>query len=71
MKDLLLKKGEFTGNFINTYPSQFNAAVATTRGHINLFFTKDKPLFLYKLSDQDHGLNMGYIIARFIEKGKN
>lgn len=69
-RDLYIKQVSLKGNFITTYPSQFNAAVTSTRGHVMLFFGNKKPLLLFKSSDKDYGIDMGYIVADVKTKTK-
>lgn len=60
-RDIYIRKGNLNGEFITDYPSQFNAAVSSTRGHIHLYFGENKPLLLVKTNDFDYGLNMSYV----------
>lgn len=69
-RDLYVKQINLKGDFITTYPSQFNAAVTSTRGHVMLFFGNNKPLLLYKSSDKDYGIDMGYIVSNVKSKVK-
>lgn len=69
-RDLYVKQVSLQGDFITTYPSQFNAAITSTRGHVMLFFGNNKPLLLYKSSDKDYGLDMGYIVSNVKLKTK-
>ncbi len=61
-RDIYVKQAKFTGNFIAEYPSQFNAAVKTTKGHVKLYFGEGKPLLLVKSNNLDYGLDMSYIV---------
>lgn len=62
-RDIYIKQGNLSGDFTTDYPSQFNAAVTSTRGHINLYFGDNKPILLVKTNDLDYGLNMSYIVS--------
>lgn len=63
-RDIYIKNGNLNGEFTTDYPSQFNAAVSSTRGHIHLYFGENKPLLLVKTNDFDYGLNMSYIVSQ-------
>jgi len=63
-RDIYIRKGNLNGEFTTDYPSQFNAAVSSTRGHIHLYFGENKPLLLVKTNDFDYGLNMSYIVSQ-------
>jgi hypothetical protein len=62
-RDIYIKQGNLTGEFITEYPSSYNAAVGSTKGHITLYFGDKKPLLLCKTSDLDYGLDLSYIVA--------
>lgn len=62
-RDIYTKQSNLNGEFTTDYPSQFNAAVSSTKGHIKLYFGDNKPLLLIKSSDEDYGLSMSYIVA--------
>ena len=63
-RDIYTKRSNFNGEFIIDYPSQFNAAISSTKGHIQLYFGDNKPILVIKSSDADYGLDMSYIVAK-------
>jgi len=63
-RDIYIRNGNLDGEFTTDYPSQFNSAVSSTRGHIHLYFGENKPLLLVKTNDLDYGLNMSYIVTQ-------
>ncbi|KKN58996.1 hypothetical protein LCGC14_0546710 [marine sediment metagenome] len=67
-RGIYVKSSSFTSDFSTTYSSQFNAAISSTRGHIQLYFGEDKPLLLIKQSDSDRGIDMSYIVMPYIHK---
>ena len=67
-RGIYVKTASFTSDFSTTYSSQFNAAISSTRGHIQLYFGKDKPLLLIKQSDSDRGIDMSYIVMPYLHK---
>lgn len=62
-RDMYFKQASLKGEFTTDYPSQFNAAVSSTKGHIKLYLGNNKPLLIIKSSDLDYGLDMSYVVA--------
>ena len=63
-RDIYTKQSNLNGEFTTDYPSQFNAAISSTKGHIKLYFGENKPILIIKSSDLDYGLEMSYIVSK-------
>lgn len=67
-RDIYIKKAKYTGDFEQTYSSILSSAIASTSGHVELYFGFKKPLLLRKTSATDKGLDLVYMIVPFFSK---